>query len=65
LTLRIAGAVKQKASLLRALPLGVLIPALLLCGVGVVFIYSATTDFELVAEGLAPARDFHIKQGFC
>jgi rod shape-determining protein RodA len=62
LTLRIAGAVKQKASLLRALPLGVLIPALLLCGVGVVFIYSATTDFELVAEGLAPARDFHIKQ---
>ena len=60
--MRIAGKVKHKASLLRALPLGVLIPALMLCGVGIAFIYSATTDFEMLNEGLARANAFHIRQ---
>lgn len=60
--MRLAGAVKQKASLLRALPLGVVIPALLLCCVGVAFIYSASSDFELIAEGISQPRDYHIKQ---
>ncbi|MCA8914091.1 MAG: rod shape-determining protein RodA [Planctomycetes bacterium] len=60
--MRIAGRVKQKASLLRALPLGVVIPALLLCAFGVAFIYSATTDFELVAEGLAHSSGYHLRQ---
>ncbi|MCA8911368.1 MAG: rod shape-determining protein RodA [Planctomycetes bacterium] len=60
--MRIAGKVKQKVSLLRALPLGVIIPALMLCGVGIAFIYSATTDFEMVSEGLAHASGFHLRQ---
>lgn len=60
--MRISRKVKQRASLLRALPLGVVVPALMLCAIGVGFIYSATTDFELLAEGLAQTRDFHIKQ---
>ena len=60
--MRVSRTVKQKASLLRALPMGVLVPALVLCGIGIIFIYSASTDFELVAEGLAVARDHHIKQ---
>ena len=60
--MRLAGVVKQRASLLRALPLGVVIPALLICGVGVAFIYSASTDFELLAEGLSQPRDYHIRQ---
>ena len=60
--MRITGKVKQKASLLRALPLGVVIPALLLCAFGVAFIYSATTDFERVAEGLARSNSYHLKQ---
>jgi len=59
---RLAGTVKQKASLLRALPLGVVIPAFVLCAVGIGFIYSASTDFELLAEGIAQPRDFHVKQ---
>lgn len=60
--MRIAGKVKNKASLLRALPLGVLIPALMLCGVGIAFIYSATTDFEMLNEGLGRASAFHVRQ---
>ena len=60
--MRLAGTVKQKASLLRALPLGVVIPAFMLCAVGIGFIYSASTDFELLAEGIAQPRDFHVKQ---
>ena len=60
--MRLAGTVKQKASLLRALPLGVVIPAFVLCAVGIGFIYSASTDFELLAEGIAQPRDFHVKQ---
>lgn len=60
--MRIGRGIKKKASLLRALPLGVVIPALLMCGFGIAFIYSATTDFELLNEGLAPARDYHLKQ---
>src|SRR5690606_31054163 len=36
--------------------------ALLLCAFGVSFIYSATTDFELVAEGLSQPNNYHIKQ---
>jgi rod shape determining protein RodA len=59
---RIARHVKKKASLLRALPLGVVIPALLLCAFGVAFIYSASTDFELLADGLVRARDYHLRQ---
>ncbi|MBZ0136654.1 MAG: rod shape-determining protein RodA [Planctomycetes bacterium] len=60
--MRLAGAVKHKASLLRALPLGVVVPALMLCAVGIAFIYSASTDFELVGEGLSQARDYHVRQ---
>lgn len=60
--MRVATAVKHKASLLRSLPLGVVIPALLICGIGITFIYSASTDFELLAEGVAQSRDYHIKQ---
>lgn len=37
-------------------------PALLFALVGVAFIYSATTDFELLNEGLVRARDFHLRQ---
>ncbi len=48
--------------MLKALPWGVLAPALLLTAVGVAFIYSATTDFELAAQGLAAPGDMHIKQ---
>jgi len=59
---RIAGKVKQKASLLRALPMGVIVPALLLCACGVSFILSATTDFEMVAEGVARPGGQHFRQ---
>lgn len=48
--------------MLRALPLGVILPALGLVVLGLFFIYSASTDFEMVAEGLAEPRDFHIRQ---
>ncbi len=60
--MRIAGKVKQKASLLRALPMGVIVPALLLCACGVSFILSATTDFEMVAEGVARPGGQHFRQ---
>lgn len=60
--MRIGRSIKTKASLLRALPLGVVVPALLLCAFGVAFIYSASTDFELLAEGAERARDYHLRQ---
>lgn len=60
--MRLRGKIKQRAHLLRALPSGVVLPALLLCALGVCFIYSASTDFELMAEGLATGRDFHLRQ---
>ncbi len=60
--MRIRNRIKQRVSLLRALPLGVVLPALALVCVGVVFIYSASTDFELLAEGISQPRDFHIRQ---
>lgn len=60
--MRVAGRVKQRASLLRALPMGVVVPALLVCGVGIAFIYSATTDFEMLNEGLAQPSALHLRQ---
>jgi len=60
--MRLKNRIRQKVSLLRALPLGVLIPALLIALGGVAFIYSATTDFEMLAEGLATQRGFHVRQ---
>jgi rod shape determining protein RodA len=60
--MRLRTRIRQKVSLLRALPPGVLIPALLISIGGVAFIYSATTDFELLAEGLATQRGFHLRQ---
>ncbi|MCC6573951.1 MAG: rod shape-determining protein RodA [Planctomycetes bacterium] len=52
----------KKASLLKSLPWGVLAPAILMTMVGVAFIYSATTDFELTGQGLAHSGDYHVKQ---
>ncbi len=60
--MRIRNRIRQKVSLLRALPLAVVIPAVLLAVLGIAFIYSASTDFELLAEGLAQPRDFHVRQ---
>lgn len=60
--LRIRKQVKQKVSLLKAMPLGVVLPALIMCATGVFFIYSASTDFELLAEGLSNARGYHTRQ---
>ncbi|MHC4841405.1 MAG: rod shape-determining protein RodA [Planctomycetota bacterium] len=60
--LRIRKQVKEKVSLLKAMPMGVVIPALLMCVTGVLFIYSASTDFELLAEGLSSARGYHKRQ---
>lgn len=54
--------IRGRVSLLRLLPPGVVVPALLLCALGVTFIYSATNDFERVAEGLAQPASFHLKQ---
>lgn len=41
--------------MLKSLPISVIVPALLLTVIGVLFIYSATTDFEMVAEGIETA----------
>jgi rod shape determining protein RodA len=60
--MRLKKSLRQKVGLLRALPWGVLIPALLIALGGVAFIYSATTDFEMLAEGLATQRGFHVRQ---
>lgn len=49
-------------SLLRSLPLAVILPALLLVGAGIAFIYSASTDFEMLEQGTGAARDFHVRQ---
>lgn len=54
--------IRRRISLLRLLPPGVVIPALLLCGLGVAFIYSASNDFERIAEGLAAGSGNHFKQ---
>ncbi|MBK9975835.1 MAG: rod shape-determining protein RodA [Planctomycetes bacterium] len=54
--------IRRRVSLLRLLPPGVVIPALLLCALGITFIYSATNDFERVAEGLAQPASYHLKQ---
>lgn len=54
--------IKHRVSLLRSLPPGVLLPALLLCGLGVTFIYSASNDFDRVADGLAQTTSHHLKQ---
>jgi rod shape determining protein RodA len=59
---RLKARVRQKVTLLRALPWGVVAPALLLACAGVAFIYSAGTDFGRVAEGLARPRDFYLRQ---
>ncbi|MBE7491291.1 MAG: rod shape-determining protein RodA [Planctomycetes bacterium] len=53
---------RRRISLLRALPLGVVLPALALCGLGIAFIYSASNDFERVADGLARESSLHLRQ---
>lgn len=60
--MRIKKRVKEKASLLKAMPLGVVLPALLMCATGVLFIYSASSDFELMAEGLSHSKGYHTRQ---
>lgn len=54
--------IKRRVSLLRAMPIGVLLPALLMCGLGVAFIYSASNDFERIHDGLAVASSHHLRQ---
>jgi len=54
--------IKQRVSLLRSLPPGVLLPALLMAALGVVFIYSASNDFDRIADGLARTSSHHLKQ---
>ncbi|MDC1141619.1 rod shape-determining protein RodA [Planctomycetota bacterium] len=60
--MRIRKQMKDKVSLLKAMPLGVVIPALLMCATGVLFIYSASSDFELMSEGLSGASGYHTRQ---
>lgn len=54
--------IKRRVSLLRTLPPGVLLPALLIAALGVVFIYSASNDFERIALGLARESHHHLRQ---
>ncbi|MCC6464069.1 MAG: rod shape-determining protein RodA [Planctomycetes bacterium] len=60
--MRLPDQLKKKVSLLRLLPPGIILPALLMTLLGVAFIYSATTDFELLAEGMRPAGQLHLRQ---
>ncbi|MBX3459408.1 MAG: rod shape-determining protein RodA [Planctomycetes bacterium] len=60
--MRIRQRIRNRVSLLRSLPLAVILPALLLVGAGIAFIYSASSDFELLEQGMVEARDFHVRQ---
>lgn len=59
---RIKAKLAEKAGLLKALPLGVLAPALLLTVVGIAFIFSASTDFTLSESSLGVGSGFHLRQ---
>lgn len=52
----------ERMSLLRALPWGVVLPAVALSFLGIAFIYSASTDFELSESSLAISGAYHVKQ---
>ena len=52
----------ERMSLLRALPWGVVLPAISLSLLGIAFIYSASTDFELSESSLAISGAYHVKQ---
>lgn len=52
----------ERMSLLRALPWGVVLPAIALSLLGIAFIYSASTDFELSESSLAISGAYHVKQ---
>jgi len=54
--------IRRRVSLLRLLPPGIVVPALLLCALGVVFIWSASNDFERIEAGLSTASSNHLKQ---
>lgn len=60
--MRLRAKIGQRASLLRALPWGVAVPALLLSLLGVAFIYSASTDFALAESSMTVPTAFHMKQ---
>jgi rod shape determining protein RodA len=54
--------IRRRVSLLRLLPPSVVAPALLLCALGIVFIWSASNDFERIEAGLSVASGNHLKQ---
>lgn len=54
--------IRRRVSLLRSLPWGVVLPALMMSGLGALFIYSASNDFERIAEGLASPGNHHLRQ---
>lgn len=54
--------IRRRAYLLRLLPPGVVLPALIICGLGVAFIYSASNDFDRIAQGLAQSSSNHLRQ---
>jgi len=60
--MRVGSGIVQRVSLLRSLPLGVVLPALLLAMTGLAFIYSASTDFELAESSIGSGGAFHARQ---
>jgi rod shape determining protein RodA len=60
--MRLRARIVERASLLRALPWGVVVPALPLAMLGVAFIYSASTDFALAESSMAVSAAYHVKQ---
>ncbi len=60
--MRIRAKIAERVSLLRALPWGVVAPALLLALIGLAFVYSASTDFDLAESSLSTGSRYHVKQ---